>query len=72
VLVLPAPMAFVARIATLLTLVCMSATYVSTASNANTLVFSYTIASGDTTTTGTLVCMIASFVIMIYLCYLKI
>ncbi len=29
-----------------------SATYVSTASNANTLVFSYTIASGDTTTTG--------------------
>jgi hypothetical protein len=61
-----------------------SATYVSTASNANPLVFSYTIASGDTTTTGitatttalsliatllTLVCMIASFVIMIYLCY---
>ncbi len=29
-----------------------SAAYVSTASNANTLVFSYTIASGDTTTTG--------------------
>ena len=29
-----------------------SATYVSTASNANTLVFSYTIASGDMTTTG--------------------
>jgi hypothetical protein len=29
-----------------------SATYVSTASNTNTLVFSYTVASGDTTTTG--------------------
>jgi hypothetical protein len=29
-----------------------SATYVSTASNANILVFSYTIASGDMTTTG--------------------
>jgi hypothetical protein len=29
-----------------------SATYVSTASNANILVFSYTIASGDTATTG--------------------